>query len=65
MTEKLVPPMLTLEEVRSVPVSHLPISSESWVAEEPVARLPSATALAAPPVQVALAALPFTSAWVM
>ena len=45
----------------SVPITHLPTNSESWVAEEPTARLPSVVEVAAPPVQVALAALPSTS----
>src|SRR5690349_21459967 len=54
----------TVEHGRSVPRNHLPIRSESCVAEEPTARLPRDVDEAAPPVQVAFAALPLTRAFI-
>ena len=63
LTVKLALPLMATTSLgRSVPSSQLPASSVRWVAVAPAARLPRATALAAPPVQLALAALPLTSA---
>ena len=57
--------MITVLFGRSVPANHLPTNSVTCVAELPTPRLPRATAVPLPPVQVALAALPFTSALAM
>ena len=57
--------MFTVLLGRSVPRNHLPNRRDIWVEELPVARLPSATEEAAPPVQVALEGSPLTNALVM
>jgi hypothetical protein len=60
-TENGAAPLILTDELgRSVPRNHLPSSSESLLAEDPTPRFPSVVDDAAPPVQVAFAALPLT-----